>query len=79
MYFVSNVVEISGGSKVDLKILFRFQLTANQDQDSSCELKVPEILESFSCLILEILGLLFFILKKLSLAEEDNHVINMTA
>lgn len=37
------------------------------------------MLESFSHLILEKFGLLFFILKKLSLAEENNHAINMIA
>lgn len=60
-------------------ILFRFWLTANQDQDTPCKLKVPEVSESFSHLILEIFGLLRFVLKKLSLAEEDNHVINTIA
>lgn len=70
-------MELGDGSKVNLMILFRFWLTTNQHQDTSCELKAPEVLESFSHLILEIFGLLFFILKKLSLAEEDNHDINM--
>lgn len=60
--------------------LFRFQLTANQNQDTSCELKASEVLESFRHSHLTFWKhLCFAFFFKLSQAEEENHAINKTS
>lgn len=67
-------MELRGKNKVELIILFRFWLTASQKQDTSNELKAPEVSESFSHSHLIFQKHLDYF--KLSQAEEDNHPIN---
>lgn len=88
--FASDVEELRGGNNLELMILFRFQLAANKNQDASCELKAPEVMESFSHSLLIfwkqlVWGCVFWLVGCFfgfvgfflpSQAEEENYAIN---